>query len=59
MIYYRAEIALKDGELEKLEGQDLVAGMPVEVYIQTAERTPIEYLVKPISDYFNRAWREE
>ena len=23
MIYYRAEIALKDGELEKLEGQVL------------------------------------
>ena len=59
MTYYRAEVALKDGELEKLGDQELVAGMPVEVYIQTAERTPIQYLVKPITDYFNRAWRED
>ena len=57
--YYRAEVMLKEGEVAKLEGQELVAGMPVEVFIQTGERTPIEYLVKPITDYFSRAMREE
>ena len=57
--YYRAEVLLRDGELAKLEGQELVAGMPVEVFIQTGERTPLNYLVKPIADYFNRALREE
>ncbi len=57
--YYRAEVLLKQGELAKLEGQKLVAGMPVEVFIQTGERTPINYLLKPITDYFNRAMREE
>ncbi|MDH3666664.1 MAG: HlyD family type I secretion periplasmic adaptor subunit [Paracoccaceae bacterium] len=57
--YYKAEVMLKEGELTKLEGQELVAGMPVEVYIQTGERTPMNYLVKPITDYFNRAMREE
>ena len=34
-------------------------GMPVEVFIQTGERTPINYLLKPITDYFNRAMREK
>ena len=34
-------------------------GMPVEVFIQTRERTPLNYLVKPISDYFERALNEE
>jgi membrane fusion protein, type I secretion system len=57
--FYRAEVLLKDGELAKLEGQELVAGMPVEVFIQTGERTPLNYLLKPILDYFNRAVREE
>jgi len=57
--FYRAEVLLKDGELAKLEGQELVAGMPVEVFIQTGERTPLNYLLKPILDYFNRAAREE
>jgi len=57
--FYRAEILLKEGEVAKLEGQELVAGMPVEVFIQTGERTPIQYLLKPITDYLSRAMREE
>ena len=57
--YYKAEVLLREGELAKLQGQQLIAGMPVEVYIQTGERTPINYLLKPITDYFNRALRED
>lgn len=57
--YYLAEVVLKEGELEKLEDRELIPGMPVEVFIQTGERTPLNYLVKPIADYFNRAMREE
>ena len=57
--YYTTEVRINEGELAKLDGQELVAGMPVEVYIQTGKRTPIEYLMKPIADYFTTAWREE
>jgi HlyD family secretion protein len=57
--YYQAELELKEGELAKLDEQQLLPGMPVEVYIRTSARTPINYLFKPISDYFNRAMREE
>ena len=56
--YYRAEVTIPATELEKLKGLDLVPGMPVEVYIQTGERSPLAYLVKPLSDYFTRAFRE-
>lgn len=57
--YYRAEIVLNPGELEKLEeGQVLIPGMPVEAFIKTADRSPLNYLVKPMADYFNRAFRE-
>jgi HlyD family secretion protein len=57
--FYRVEVMLQEGELAKLKGQELVAGMPVEVFIQTGERTPLNYLLKPITDYFNRAIREK
>jgi HlyD family secretion protein len=32
--------------------------MPVEGYIRTADRSPLAYLVKPLTDYFVRAFRE-
>ena len=56
--YYRAEIVLDPGELDKLAGQTLLPGMPVEAFIQTDARTPLAYLLKPFTDYFNRAFRE-
>lgn len=57
--YYRAEIVLSPGEIDKLnEGQVLVPGMPVEAFIRTADRSPLAYLIKPMADYFNRAFRE-
>jgi len=57
--YYRAEILIKDGEMERLpEGVVLVPGMPVEAFIRTADRTPLAYLLKPVSDYFVKAFRE-
>ncbi len=57
--YYRAEIELNEGELAKLpEGIVLIPGMPVESYIRTADHSPLSYLVKPLADYFNKAFRE-
>jgi HlyD family secretion protein len=56
--FYRAEIELMPGEAEKLGGVTLLPGMPVEAFIQTDERTPMAYLVKPFTDYFVRAFRE-
>ncbi|MDB6182151.1 HlyD family type I secretion periplasmic adaptor subunit [Paracoccus fistulariae] len=58
MPYYRAEVTIAPEELEKLDGLALIPGMPVEVYIQTGERSPMAYLVKPMADYFNRAFRD-
>ena len=37
----------------------LTPGMPVEIHIQTGDRSPISYLAKPLSDYFLRSLREE
>ena len=57
--FFRAEIALNPGEVEKLpEGSVLLPGMPVEAFIRTGERSPLAYLIKPMADYFARALRE-
>ena len=37
----------------------LAPGMPVEVHLRTGERSPLSYLVKPLTDYFSRSLREE
>lgn len=55
--YYRAEIMLDAHEINKLNGQALIPGMPVEAFLQTSLRTPLAFLVKPFTDYFNRAFR--
>lgn len=56
--FYQAELLPDEGEIAKLEGQELLPGMPVEAFIKTGERSPLTYLVKPLTDYFNRAFRE-
>jgi HlyD family secretion protein len=56
--YYRAEIVLEPGEIDKLEGRHLIPGMPVEAYLSTEARSPMAFLVKPLTDYFQRAFRE-
>jgi len=57
--FYRTEILLNEGEIDRLpEGAALLPGMPVESFIRTDDRTPLGYLVKPLTDYFTRAFRE-
>jgi len=56
--YYKAEIRPDPGEMAKLGDKHVMPGMPVETFIQTTERSPLEYLVKPLADYFSKAFRE-
>lgn len=58
MSYYSAEIEPNEGEMERLGDVELLPGMPVEAFIKTADRSPLSYLTKPFTDYFNRAFRE-
>lgn len=56
--YYLADVIPNDGELAKLGDQDLMSGMPVNVFMMTDERSPLSYLAKPLTDYFDKAFRE-
>lgn len=57
--YYTVRIALSAEEVVRLGEVKLVPGMPVEAFIQTGDRTVMSYLMKPMSDHFNRAFREK
>lgn len=57
--YYSARVKINDDEVNKLRSLKLVAGMPVEAFIQTGERTALSYLVKPFRDQLARVFREE
>lgn len=56
--FYEVQIMLTDGEIRQLGDVTLLPGMPVEAFIRTQDRTPLAYLVQPLSDYFSRAFRE-
>ena len=47
-----AEVAALSGGFEP------TPGMPAEVYIKTAERTFLDYLLRPLKDTMARAFRE-
>ncbi len=55
--YYAVRIRIADDELARLDGLKLVAGMPVEAFIQTTPRTVVSYLVKPLGDQIARAFK--
>lgn len=56
--YYRADIRPDAEAYETLGDLEIVPGMPVETFIRTGDRSPLSYLVKPLAEYFNRAFRE-
>ena len=57
--FYQAEVQLNAGEIEKLpKDMVLIPGMPVEAFVRTADRSPMDYLLKPLADYFAKAFRE-
>jgi HlyD family secretion protein len=57
--YYTVRISLPPDEVARLGDVKLVPGMPVETFVQTGERTVMSYLVKPLYDQLNRAFREK
>lgn len=56
--HYEVKVALNAGEEAKLNGRELLPGMPVEAYIATESRTAINYVVRPIKRFFDRALRD-
>ncbi len=58
MQYYLARIIFAEGEIAKLEGAEILPGMPVEIFVFGGQRTTLEYLIEPIQDVIRKGLRE-
>jgi HlyD family secretion protein len=56
--YYEVVVSLNDSNLAPLGGQPLIPGMPVEAFFATESRTPLNYILRPILLYVDRAFRD-
>lgn len=57
--YYRAQIVVPPDEMAQIKDIELVPGMPVEAFLKTGDRSVLAYLLKPITDHMNSAFRED
>jgi len=57
--YYLGQVKISKSEMDKLSGQKVQAGMPVEVIVKTGERTLMQYLIKPFLNRFALSFKEE
>jgi membrane fusion protein, epimerase transport system len=59
--YYLVRVAVSSEGLEALSAAklELVPGMPAEILINTGERTLVQYMAKPLTDTFKRAFIED
>jgi HlyD family type I secretion membrane fusion protein len=58
-VFYSVRIELIGDLQEALDGKALYPGMQAEVMILTGVRTPLDYFIQPITQSFNRAFREQ
>ena len=56
--FYTARLKIAEVLPPSIKRSQIFPGMPVETYIQTGDRTFLEYMIKPLTDSFNRAFRE-
>ena len=56
--YYEVRLSVDDSEVAKLGVSRLKPGMPSEAYLRTRERSPLSYLLQPLSDQISRTFRE-
>jgi len=57
--YYTIRVSVSASETARLGDVKLVAGMPVEAFIQTTPRTVMSYLVRPLHDQIAKSFREK
>ena len=56
--YYLANIKLTPESLRDAGNLQLQAGMPAEVFVKTPARTPLQYLLDPLTGFLQRSFRE-
>ncbi len=56
--FYTIRITITDEEAARLGDKLILAGMTADVFIKTTDRTPLDFLIRPVKDQFARAFKE-
>jgi HlyD family secretion protein len=56
LMFYSVGVRVPDDEISRLNGARLVAGMPAETFFKTDGRTLMSYLLKPLSDHWQKSF---
>ncbi|BBC70977.1 rhizobiocin secretion protein RspE [Altererythrobacter sp. B11] len=56
--FYRVTISFTARELKELGNVALKPGMPAEAFVRTRDRTMLSYILRPLTDQWSRAFRE-
>ena len=56
--YFTVRITLDPADASRLSGLRLIPGMPAEAFIRTGDRTPLDYMLKPLKEQIARTFRE-
>ncbi|MCY1128429.1 HlyD family type I secretion periplasmic adaptor subunit [Frigidibacter sp. RF13] len=57
--YYKVQVTVAPAEISKLGSLQLIPGMPIEAFLGTDERSVASYLLRPVLDQMQHAFREE
>ncbi|AMJ61156.1 HlyD family type I secretion periplasmic adaptor subunit [Bosea sp. PAMC 26642] len=58
LVYYTVRVEMPRQEFERLAPIRIMAGMQAEAFIETVQRSPIGFLMKPIQTQMGRTFRE-
>jgi HlyD family secretion protein len=56
--FYTIRVSIEPGELARLAPHRVAAGMQADVFVKTEDRTPLQFIVKPLMDQIAKTFRE-
>lgn len=56
--FYTIRVAVSAQELARIAPNHISAGMQADIFVRTEDRTPLEFIVKPLKDQIAKAFRE-
>jgi len=56
--FYTIRVLVPAPELARIAPNRITAGMQADVFIRTEDRTPLQYIIKPLTDQIAKAFRE-
>lgn len=57
-IFYTIRVVVPAAEISRLGPSHVALGMQADVFVQTGDRTPMQYLMKPLIDQVTKSFRE-